>query len=477
MIAQMKVRMFLSLGLASVSAVAVDAQSVIATGHTDIGIGYEGGAWDLHVHKELPEPEEEFEPGDAVLQVKLGARTVIPDNPALSFLGTAGDTVWVLPKDADPNQLLFLGIGTEELDPADWTGPLTLHLRAVQGPGEFFIWDVDSLGQPVVLMNSRDGVSAVDQLSVQAGSHGHYNYGFTTPGTYRVTVAASGTRKDTGFSTSSDATYTFRVEPAVLTTEHVDIKVVYQPDNSTNLLAIYVNDGDHGVRYRGDEAVMVVGEAAEISLPAGTPLGPEGATLWILPASQNGELLYLGLSAEGLAPGIFSGNLDFRLKAVEGPGHFILYQADLGGLNLRMDSRDGIDDRDRTDLIVGSHEHRNWAFTTNGIYRLTFQAAGRRVGESTNIVGADTTLVFHVLPLPPELPDLDPTPAQLAVRRMANGDLELDLTGTPGARYAVEIGSDLNQWSPFQTVQLTGGTASLALPNTGTARFFRATAR
>ncbi|MHB9005726.1 MAG: TIGR03769 domain-containing protein, partial [Limisphaerales bacterium] len=162
---------------------------------------------------------------------------------------------------------------------------------------------------------------------------------------------------------------------------------------------------------------------------------------------------------------------------VEGPGHFILYQADLGGLNLRMDSRDGIDDRDRTDLIVGSHEHLNWAFTTNGIYRLTFQAAGRRVGESTNIVGADTTLVFHVLPLPPELPDLDPTPAQLAVRRMANGDLELDLTGTPGARYAVEIGSDLNQWSPFQTVQLTGGTASLALPNTGTARFFRATAR
>jgi hypothetical protein len=80
--------------------------------------------------------------------------------------------------------------------------------------------------------------------------------------------------------------------------------------------------------------VLVVAEAAKTPLPAGTPFGAEGAPLWILPASQDPTLLYLGLSAEpptltgrpGIPSGVFNGNLTFRLKAVDGPGQFILWQ-------------------------------------------------------------------------------------------------------------------------------------------------------
>jgi surface-anchored protein len=50
---------------------------------------------------------------------------------------------------------------------------------------------------------------------------------------------------------------------------------------------------------------------------------------------------------------------------------------------------------------VGGHEHHNWGFTTSGIYRAYFQVSGRRPGQSTNIVSAETPFTFHVLPLKP----------------------------------------------------------------------------
>lgn len=465
--------LLLSVSLAVASATPTPAATVIGTGHADIGIGYKAGAWDMYIHKELPAPEEEFEPGGALLHVNQLARTTIPDNPAFGFLGTAGGNIWVLPKDADPNQLLFLGIGSEELDPADWSSNLTLTLKAVQGPGEFFVWDIDSLGQPAVLMNTRDGVSPRDQLTAIPGSHGHYFYGFTSPGTYRVTVAAGGTRKDTGFSTSGDATYTFVVEPARLTNAHADIQVVDQPA-TTNRLAIVVSDDDHRVRYAANEVVLVVPEAAKVTLPAGTPLGLEGAPMWILPQSQNPELLYLGLSAEGMPQGVFTGNLDLRLKAVDGPGDFLAWQSDLGGLNLRLDSRDRINERDHADLIVGSHAHLNWGFTTNGVYRITFQAAGRRVGETTNTVSLDTTLTFHVLPFPEPPPAADP--GHLAVRQLAvNGDLEIEVAGTAGAPYQVETSADLKEWKWVKTVTLRSGSVVVTVPTSAARQFIRAT--
>jgi surface-anchored protein len=49
---------------------------------------------------------------------------------------------------------------------------------------------------------------------------------------------------------------------------------------------------------------------------------------------------------------------------------------------------------------VGSHEHFFWGFTSTGIYCLTFQSVGTRVGEAIPTASVATTFVFHVLPLP-----------------------------------------------------------------------------
>lgn len=196
--------------LAAAGALAVHAQTVINSGHVDIGIAYETGAWDLHVHQEEPE-EAEYEPGDVILQVGAGAQTAVPANPAFSFLGNPGDPIWILPKSEDPN-LLFLGIGTEELDPVDWTGNITLSLEAVTGPGRFTTWDTDLFGDPLIHMNSGDGLDLADQLDVIPGSHAHFFYGFSAPGDYSVTFEASGIFQ--GLNTDSGpVTYQFSVVP------------------------------------------------------------------------------------------------------------------------------------------------------------------------------------------------------------------------------------------------------------------------
>ena len=126
-----------------------------------------------------------------------------------------------------------------------------------------------------------------------------------------------------------------------LTVEHTDIQAAY---DTTNQLSIVAFDVNHTMAYPSNEVVLVVAESAKTPLPAGTPFGPEGAPLWILPASQDPSLLYLGLSAEppqpgrpGIPSGVFSGNLLFRLKSVDGPGDFFLWQSS-GGYNIQMNT-------------------------------------------------------------------------------------------------------------------------------------------
>jgi surface-anchored protein len=198
------------IALTAAGAAAVHAQTLISSGHVDVGIAYESGTWNLHVHQEEP-TQAEYEPGDAILLVGAGAETTVPANPAFSFLGNPGDPIWILSKSEDPS-LVFLGIGAEELDPADWTGNVTLSLEAVTGPGQFTVWDTDLFGEPFVLMNSRDGLDVSDQLEVIPGSHAHFFYGFSAPGDYSVTFEASGIFQ--GLSTASGpVTYQFSVVP------------------------------------------------------------------------------------------------------------------------------------------------------------------------------------------------------------------------------------------------------------------------
>jgi surface-anchored protein len=190
----------------------IHAQTVISSGHVDIGIAYENGEWDLHIHDETI--DQEYEPDAATLTVKSVAETTVPGDARFAFLGESGTPIWVLPQVEDEN-LLFLGIAAEEIEDGVFVGDqVRMTLKSVSGPGHFFVYSTGGAGgDPEVRMNSRDGISDTNDFAVVlAGGHSDYNWAFTAPGVYQIGFQASGTLVAGNQAISSGAvTYTFEV--------------------------------------------------------------------------------------------------------------------------------------------------------------------------------------------------------------------------------------------------------------------------
>jgi surface-anchored protein len=449
---------------------------VLDMGHTDLAINYstEEGVWDVHVGSDLL--EETYDADDVILQVNGEAKTTVPASAQFSFLGAPGDPVWILTQ-AENEKLLYLGYGGDGIPDGVFAGDqVKVLLRNASGPGDFFSYTVDGLGNPVVDFNTRDGITTADVATVQAGGDAHLNWAFTQPGDYAVTLEVSGTLGESNQSVSSGpVTYHFSVlKPIVpLTVEHVDLAVLYDA-SAPNPLSIVARDENARINYQTNETVLVVAEAAKISLPSGTPFGPEAAPLWVLPQSQNPALLYLGLSAEGIAPGAFTGNLTFRLLGLDGPGQFYLWQASqFGGFDIQMNSADGISEADSHAQIIGSHEHFNFGFSTNGIYHLTFQASGRLAGQTTNLVSPEATFTFRVLPLPSNA-----TPVNIQLRQAhvaSNGDFAVDVVGAADKTVEIQATEDFGQWSAVGNMTIRASPQRITIP-AGAARshrFFR----
>ena len=406
-----------------------------------------------------------------ILKVKPAAQTAVPASTNFAFLGTAGSPVWILPQ-AQNGELLYLGYGGDGIPDGVFTNnQVKVALKSVTGPGDFFSYRVDGLGNPQVLFNTRDGLTAADVVTVQAGGDAHLNWAFTQPGDYSVIVEVSGILVDGNRPVSSGpVTYSFTVLKPVekLTNEHVDLRVIYTSEG-TNHLAFVARDEDHGINYRTNECILVVNESAKLTLPPGTPFGNEGDLFYAIPQSQNPDLLYLGISTEGIAGGVFTGNLNVRLKSVSGPGNFFLWQASsFGDFNVKMNTADGLTADDHTTPLIGSHEHYNWGFTAPGIYQLTFQIIGRRIADTADITSVDTPFTFQVLPIPATAATLR------TIQVAANGDLQVEIIGSSGATYRVETSGELSHWTVLKSVTLTGATAAVAVPTNGQKLFVRA---
>lgn len=206
-----------ALGLvttATATAAPEDAGSrvVLSQGHVDIvGVAFEDGEFNVHVHDETTEPGQERDPSEVLFHVKPEARIAVPADPAYQFLGSPGAPVWVLPQEPDED-LLFAGLGTEELEPGVFRGDqVRVHLLGVRGPGQFSLFTVDAQGAPNVLWDSGNGLP--DTLVLPVGSHQHANWAFEAEGDYTLYVLVSG-RLTSGEHVWSDVVaYRFRVGP------------------------------------------------------------------------------------------------------------------------------------------------------------------------------------------------------------------------------------------------------------------------
>lgn len=203
------------LGLAALltTGLTTQAQTPLYTGHTDVGVDYDEDVneWNLHVHYEVTDTEYS-PPSEALLYVNNAAHTSLNADPVWSFLGSPGSSVWILPKVQNPD-LLFLGFGAEEIADGTFVGnQFTMALTGVTGPGNFVVYDTDAFGNPIVWMNSGDGISGADARVLPSGTHSHVNWAFTAPGDYSVFFNASAISELNGFTSSGDVEYRFHVE-------------------------------------------------------------------------------------------------------------------------------------------------------------------------------------------------------------------------------------------------------------------------
>jgi surface-anchored protein len=164
--------------------------------------------------------------------------------PAGTPLGNAGDPLWILPQNPYTG-VPYVGISAETVFAGVFNDPFTLTLTRLEGPGQFIVWQAGSFGSFDVKMDTRDGISTNDSLTLPVGGHAHYNWGFTTNGVYRAYFQASGVRVGQSTNTVSPETpFTFYVLP--LRPFENWTATNWPCECATNIIAASADpDGDH----------------------------------------------------------------------------------------------------------------------------------------------------------------------------------------------------------------------------------------
>ena len=207
----------------AMAASAVSADPLPYTeGHAGIGLAYEAGAWDLHFHAGgatiggVVYPDQEFEPGEVVTVVPNTSTIARPAGTEWEPIGAdAGETVWIIPDTSQPG-VPFLGFGSHEITLGEFVNDAIdvalTGLVAPSGDAQVSLYTVE-FGVPTFLWSSAaGGLGPEDSFSMPAESHRHFVFGFTEPGSYELTLTASGTHVNDGF-VSDSATYLFSVAP------------------------------------------------------------------------------------------------------------------------------------------------------------------------------------------------------------------------------------------------------------------------
>ncbi|MCQ8835781.1 choice-of-anchor M domain-containing protein [Streptomyces malaysiensis] len=179
--------------------------------------------------------------------------------------------------------------------------------------------------------------------------------------------------------------------PVTLSEGHVDVVDIAYEDGALGL-GLHDETTDTPVERDPAEVTLHVKPEAETTVPSNAAfsfLGSPGDPAWVLPQSNNPELLYAGWGAHEVPSGAFQGDsVRLKLTAVNGPADVSVFDVSAGAPTKRFDSGDGLPDS--IDVSAGAHHHTNWAFEAKGDYTLTFQATGTLTdGTTVNSAAVD----------------------------------------------------------------------------------------
>lgn len=182
-------------------------------------------------------------------------------------------------------------------------------------------------------------------------------------------------------ATSAHATGTV----TTLSQGHVDVFGVAHEDGD---LRLHVHAEDLGAEFEPHEVNLVVTRDARTAVPADPAyafLGAPGAPVWILPQTEDPNLLFAGLAADEVPVGIFvDDTVTVSVVAVLAPGGFSIFTNDATGAPVKLvDSQDGLPDR--VGLTAGDHAHANWAFEAPGTYLVGVRVSGVLASTGTTV--------------------------------------------------------------------------------------------
>lgn len=185
----------------------------------------------------------------------------------------------------------------------------------------------------------------------------------------------------------------------VLDTGHVD---AFEVTIDGNDLVMSLKDdtflhADEIVYRDPSEVLFQVLPDAATDVPDGSDfafLGDAGDTVYMLPMTQDPNLLWPGWSTERIRSSEIDGQVELSITALDGPGELKLFTSGtFGGNEVLVDSADGLPDS--WGVNVPAHVHANWAFTQTGRYTMTVRADAT-LADGTSATTGDVTYTWHV---------------------------------------------------------------------------------
>ncbi|MEU6441641.1 choice-of-anchor M domain-containing protein [Streptomyces sp. NPDC047046] len=143
-------------------------------------------------------------------------------------------------------------------------------------------------------------------------------------------------------------------------------------------------------------------------------LGAPGDTVYVIPQTQNPDLIWAGWSTQSFTSADLRGDMRLSLDIVEGPGDVVLWEwSPFGEPEMIIDGRNGLPAT--YTVAPGTHQHANWGFTKPGVYRLTFRwsaelADGTEVEDASRYTFAVGDVDTSAIELPSEGSSPSPSP-------------------------------------------------------------------
>ena len=186
----------------------------VGSGPFQLSLGY--AEPQLQFTVESQQEPVSYRPGEVTIHAGAASRQLVPSSAAFAFLGTPGTAVWIIPQQRMA-ALPQLGISNLTGENIFESNQIHLDLDNVQGPGSLIVYLNDDSGNPLVKIDSRDGITAADRITSPINAPTSYTWAFTAPGTWRAAFRLRGTLAESGVEVvSNPQTLTFFIEPGNL---------------------------------------------------------------------------------------------------------------------------------------------------------------------------------------------------------------------------------------------------------------------